>query len=59
MYGTTPGFHSATPLDTPAPALREVLQQAEALDQQQAQALMQFQQAREQMERSQGGQMMQ
>lgn len=58
VYGKVPGFHSATALDTPAPELREVLQKTEALDQRQAQELMQFQHAREQMERSQGGQVM-
>ncbi|WP_329957141.1 peptidoglycan-binding domain-containing protein [Xanthomonas melonis] len=58
VFGKTPGFHSETSLSTPSPGINETLQKAEAMDQQRAQEMVQFQREREEIDRNPTGPVM-
>ncbi|MBB4594857.1 zeta toxin family protein [Xanthomonas cannabis] len=58
VFGKTPGFHSETALNTPSPGINETLQKTEALDQQRAQEMVQFQREREEIDRNPTGPVM-
>ncbi|MCP3042217.1 MULTISPECIES: zeta toxin family protein [Xanthomonas] len=58
VFGKTPGFHSETVLNTPSPGINETLQKAEALDQQRAQEMVQFQREREEIDNNPTGPVM-
>ncbi|MCF5973993.1 peptidoglycan-binding protein, partial [Xanthomonas perforans] len=58
VFGKTPGFHSEVALNTPSPGIKETLQKTEALDQQRAQEMVQFQREREEIDRNPTGPVM-
>ncbi|AEL09272.1 peptidoglycan-binding protein [Xanthomonas campestris pv. raphani] len=58
VFGKTPGFHSETALNTPSPGINETLQKTEAMDQQRAQEMVQFQREREEIDKNPTGPMM-
>ncbi|UXA59291.1 peptidoglycan-binding protein [Xanthomonas prunicola] len=58
VFGKTPGFHSETALNTPSPGINETLQKTEALDQQRAQEMVQFQREREEIDKNPTGPVM-
>ncbi|MCL1501433.1 peptidoglycan-binding protein [Xanthomonas nasturtii] len=58
VFGKTPGFHSETALNTPSPGINESLQKTEAMDQQRAQEMVQFQREREEIDRNPTGPVM-
>ncbi|WP_426802641.1 zeta toxin family protein [Xanthomonas campestris] len=58
VFGKTPGFHSETSLNTPSPGINETLQKTEALDQQRAQEMVQFQREREEIDKEPTGPVM-
>ncbi|KLB07261.1 peptidoglycan-binding protein [Xanthomonas hortorum pv. gardneri] len=58
VFGKTPGFHSETSLNTPSPGINDTLQKTEALDQQRAQEMVQFQREREEIDKSPTGPVM-
>nr|WP_237707329.1 peptidoglycan-binding protein [Xanthomonas oryzae] len=58
VFGKTPGFHSETALNTPSPGIKETLQKTEALDQQRAQEMVQFQREREEIDKNPTGPVM-
>ncbi|MBO9741465.1 zeta toxin family protein [Xanthomonas axonopodis pv. begoniae] len=58
VFGKTPGFHSETALNTASPSINETLQKTEALDQQRAQEMVQFQREREEIDRNPTGPVM-
>ncbi|WP_267475208.1 peptidoglycan-binding domain-containing protein [Xanthomonas phaseoli] len=58
VFGKTPGFHSETSLNTPSPGINETLQKTEALDQQRAQEMVQFQREREEIDKNPTGPVM-
>ncbi|MCE4297212.1 peptidoglycan-binding protein [Xanthomonas hortorum] len=58
VFGKTPGFHSETSLNTPSPGINDTLQKTEALDQQRAQEMAQFQREREEIDKSPNGPVM-
>ncbi|PPU01516.1 peptidoglycan-binding domain-containing protein [Xanthomonas arboricola] len=58
VFGKTPGFHSETALNTPSPGINETLQKTEALDQQRAQEMTQFQHEREEIDKNPTGPVM-
>ncbi|UXA69442.1 peptidoglycan-binding protein [Xanthomonas prunicola] len=58
VFGKTPGFHSETSLNTPSPGINETLQKTEAMDQQQAQEMVQFQREREEIDKNPTGPVM-
>ncbi|MDC8746306.1 zeta toxin family protein [Xanthomonas campestris] len=58
VFGKTPGFHSETALNTPSPGMTETLQKTEALDQQRAQEMVQFQREREEIDKEPTGPVM-
>ncbi|WP_267929263.1 peptidoglycan-binding protein [Xanthomonas hortorum] len=58
VFGKTPGFHSETSLSTPSPGINETLQKTEALDQQRAQEMVQFQREREEIDKNPTGPVM-
>ncbi|WP_080931299.1 zeta toxin family protein [Xanthomonas arboricola] len=58
VFGKTPGFHSETSLNTPSPGIKEILQKTEAMDQQRAQEMVQFQREREEIDKSPTGPVM-
>ncbi|APO97284.1 peptidoglycan-binding domain-containing protein [Xanthomonas vesicatoria] len=58
VFGKTPGFHSETALNTPSPGINESLQKTEAMDQQRAQEMVQFQREREEIDKNPTGPVM-
>lgn len=58
VFGKTPGFHSETSLNTPSPGINDTLQKTEALDQQRAQEMVQFQREREEIDKNPTGPVM-
>ncbi|OOW85052.1 hypothetical protein Xvtw_13375 [Xanthomonas campestris pv. vitiswoodrowii] len=58
VFGKTPGFHSETALNTPSPGINETLQKTEAMDQQRAQEMVQFQREREEIDKNPTGPVM-
>ncbi|MCE4513700.1 zeta toxin family protein [Xanthomonas hortorum] len=58
VFGKTPGFHSETSLNTPSPGINETLQKTEAMDQQRAQEMVQFQREREEIDKNPTGPVM-
>ncbi|MEQ7581807.1 zeta toxin family protein [Xanthomonas campestris] len=58
VFGKTPGFHSETALNTPSPGIKETLQKTEALDQQWAQEMVQFQRERGEIDKNPTGPVM-
>ncbi|PPT74267.1 peptidoglycan-binding protein [Xanthomonas arboricola] len=58
VFGKTPGFHSETSLNTPSPGINETLQKTEAMDQQRAQEMVQFQREREKIDKNPTGPVM-
>ncbi|WP_419744728.1 peptidoglycan-binding protein [Xanthomonas phaseoli] len=58
VFGKTPGFHSETALNTPSPSINETLQKTEAMDQQRAQEMVQFQREREEIDKNPTGPVM-
>ncbi|MCC4622456.1 zeta toxin family protein [Xanthomonas cassavae CFBP 4642] len=58
VFGKTPGFHSETALNTPSPGINQTLQKTEALDQQRAQEMVQFQREREEIDKNPTGPVM-
>lgn len=58
VFGKTPGFHSETALNPPSPGIKETLQKTEALDQQRAQEMVQFQREREEIDKNPTGPVM-
>ncbi|MBO9859236.1 zeta toxin family protein [Xanthomonas sp. A1809] len=58
VFGKTPGFHSETSLNTPSPGINETLQKTEAMDQERAQEMVQFQREREEIDKNPTGPVM-
>ncbi|MDO0841722.1 zeta toxin family protein [Xanthomonas campestris pv. campestris] len=58
VFGKTLGFHSETALNTPSPGMTETLQKTEAMDQQRAQEMVQFQREREEIDKEPTGPVM-
>ncbi|MER3056372.1 peptidoglycan-binding protein [Xanthomonas hortorum] len=58
VFGKTPGFHSETSLNTPSVGINETLQKTEAMDQQRAQEMVQFQREREEIDKNPTGPVM-
>ncbi|CAD0356109.1 peptidoglycan-binding protein [Xanthomonas hortorum] len=58
FLGKTPGFHSEVALNTPSPGINDTLQKTEALDQQRAQEMVQFQREREEIDKNPTGPVM-
>ncbi|UXA52991.1 peptidoglycan-binding protein [Xanthomonas prunicola] len=58
VFGKTPGFHSETSLNTPSLGINETLQKTEAMDQQRAQEMVQFQREREEIDKNPTGPVM-
>ncbi|WP_241238145.1 zeta toxin family protein [Xanthomonas euvesicatoria] len=58
VFGKTPGFHSETSLNMPSLGINETLQKTEAMDQQRAQEMVQFQREREEIDKNPTGPLM-